>query len=238
MKRRPLGLSTRAIHGDLRTRADWTPVAAPLQQSSTFTNPVGSSAEVLYTRYGNNPNQVAIARRLALLEGAEAAIFVASGMGAIALAHLAVLRPGDHLVSSKLIYGGVRRLFTEEFGRLGIEVTFVDPFESRDWKRAMRKTTRAVFLETPTNPLLRVVDLPPADEEIESEVVHPPGQKRPGILEERLHSCQGREPTLVPRERHDDQDHVGDCEEARNHHREDRCRPACPRQEHERQPRR
>jgi cystathionine beta-lyase/cystathionine gamma-synthase len=161
VKRRPLGLSTRAIHGDLRTRADWTPVATPLHQSSTFTNPVGSSGEVLYTRYGNNPNQLAIARRLALLEGAEAAIFVASGMGAIALAHLAVLRPGDHLVSSKLIYGGVRRLFTEEFGRLGIEVSFVNPLESRDWKRAMRKTTRAVFVETPTNPLLRVVDLEP-----------------------------------------------------------------------------
>ncbi|HUL03008.1 MAG TPA: PLP-dependent aspartate aminotransferase family protein [Gemmatimonadales bacterium] len=161
MKRRPLGLSTRAIHGELRTRADWTPVATPLNQSSTFTNPVGSSAEVLYTRYGNNPNQLAIAQRLALLEGAEAAIFVASGMGAIALAHLAVLRPGDHLVSSKLIYGGVRRLFTEEFGRLGIEVSFVNPLESRDWKRAMRKTTRAVFVETPTNPLIRVVDLEP-----------------------------------------------------------------------------
>src|SRR4030095_8599304 len=115
---------------------------------STFTNPVGSSAEVLYTRYGNNPNQLAIARRLALLEGAESAIFVASGMGAIALAHLAVLRPGDHLVSSKLIYGGVRRLFMEEFGRLGIEVSFVNPLESRDWKRAMRTTPRAAVLET------------------------------------------------------------------------------------------
>ena len=161
MKRRPLGPSTRAIHGDVRTRPDWTPVATPLHQSSTFTNPIGSSAEVLYTRYGNNPNQVAIAQRLALLEGAEAAIFVASGMGAIALAHLAVLRPGDHLVSSKLIYGGVRRLFMEEFGRLGIEVSFVNPLESRDWKRAMRKTTRAIFVETPTNPLIRVVDLEP-----------------------------------------------------------------------------
>lgn len=116
---------------------------------------------MLYTRYGNNPNQVAIARRLALLEGAEAALFVASGMGAIALAHLAVLRPGDHLVSSAWIYGGVTRLFTEEFGRLGIEVTFVNPTHSRDWKRAIRKNTRAVFLEAITNPLLRVVDPEP-----------------------------------------------------------------------------
>ena len=161
MKRRRLGLSTRAIHGDPKARADWTAVAPPLYQSSTFTNPVGSNAEVIYTRYGNNPNQVDIGRRLALLEGADAALFVASGMGAAALAHLAVLRPGDHLLSSEWIYGGVSRLFREEFGRLGIEVSFVNPTQSRTWKRAMRKTTRAVFLETPTNPLMRVIDLEP-----------------------------------------------------------------------------
>jgi cystathionine beta-lyase/cystathionine gamma-synthase len=161
VKRRRLGLSTRAIHGDPKARPDWTAVAPPLYQSSTFTNPIGSSAEVLYTRYGNNPNQVDIGRRLALLEGAEAALFVASGMGATALAHLAVLRPGDHLISSEWIYGGVHRLFSEEFGRLGIDVTFVNPTQHRAWKRGMRKTTRAVFVETPTNPLLRVIDLEP-----------------------------------------------------------------------------
>ena len=161
MKRRPLGLSTRAIHGAAEPRPDWSPVATAIHQSSTFTNPVGSTQEVLYTRYGNNPNQVAIAKRLALLEGAEAALFVASGMGATALAHLAVLRPGDHLISSEWIYGGVQRLFTQEFGRFGIEVTFVDPLRSRAWKEALRKNTRALFVETPTNPLLRVVDLEP-----------------------------------------------------------------------------
>src|SRR5581483_912609 len=155
------GLSTRAVHGDLAKRSEWAPIADPIYQSSTFTNPIGSSAEVLYTRYGNNPNQIAIAKRLAALEGAEAAVFVASGMGAAALAHLAVLRPGDHLVSSDWIYGGVRRLFRQEFGRLGIEVTFVSPVETRNWKRALRPNTRAIFVETPTNPLMRVLDLEP-----------------------------------------------------------------------------
>ncbi len=161
MTRRRLGLSTRAIHGDPEPRPDWTPISQPVYQSSTFTNPIGSNAEVLYTRYGNNPNQVQIGRRLAQLEGAEAALFVASGMGATALAHLAVLRPGDHLISSEWIYGGVQRLFTQEFGRFGIEVTFVDPLRSRAWKEALRENTRALFVETPTNPLLRVVDLEP-----------------------------------------------------------------------------
>jgi len=161
VKRRRLGLSTRAIHGDPKARPDWTAVAPPLFQSATFTNPVGSSAEVLYTRYGNNPNQVDIGKKLALLEGADAALFLASGMGATALAHLAVLRPGDHLLASEWIYGGVHRLFREEFGKLGIDVSFVNPTQARSWKRAMRKTTRGVFLETPTNPLLRVIDLEP-----------------------------------------------------------------------------
>lgn len=161
MTHRRLGLSTRAIHGDPAQRPDWTPISRPIHQSATFTNPVGSSAEVLYTRYGNNPNQVAIGQRLARLEGAEAALFVASGMGATALAHLAVLRPGDHLITSEWIYGGVHRLFAEEFGRFGIEVTFVDPLRSRAWKEALRTNTRALFVETPTNPLMRVIDLEP-----------------------------------------------------------------------------
>jgi len=157
----PLGLSTRAIHGSFEARPDGTPVAPVLAQSATFTHPIGGTRETLYARYGNNPNQLAIARRLANLEGAESALFTSSGMGAIALAHLAVLRPGDHLLSSAWIYGGVHRLFTQEFGRFGIEVTFVQPTQARAWKRALRKNTRALFLESPTNPLLRVLDVEP-----------------------------------------------------------------------------
>jgi cystathionine beta-lyase/cystathionine gamma-synthase len=158
--RRP-GLSTLAIHGMPRRRPDWAPVVPPLVQSSTFTNPVGSPDDVLYTRYGNTPTQVQLARKYALLEGAEEAIFVASGMGATALAHLAVLRPGDHLVSSSWIYGGTRRLFDEELVRLGIDVTFVNPEQHRLWRRSVRKNTRAIFVETPTNPTMRVLDLVP-----------------------------------------------------------------------------
>ena len=160
MKRR-YGLSTLAIHGDPHRRPDWTPVVPPVMQSSTFTNPVGSAEEVMYSRYGNNPNQVALGKKYALLEGTEAAVFVASGMAATALAHLAVLRPGDHLVTSSWIYGGTKRLFDEEFGRLGIDVTYVNPDQPRLWRRSVRKSTRAIFVETPTNPLMRVLDLTP-----------------------------------------------------------------------------
>ncbi|HJR50462.1 MAG TPA: PLP-dependent transferase [Gemmatimonadales bacterium] len=161
MSPRRLGLSTLAIHGLPRRRPDWTAVAPSVVQSSTFTNPVGSEDEVLYARYGNTPTQVALARKYALLEGAEEAIFLGSGMAATALAHLAVLRAGDHLVSSSWIYGGTRRLFAEELTRLGMEVTFVDPSQPRLWRRSVRKTTRAIFVESPTNPVMRVLDLVP-----------------------------------------------------------------------------
>ena len=159
--KRKLGPSTVAIHGQPARRTDWTPVVAPLYQSSTFTNPVGSGEEVMYSRYGNNPNQLTLAARYAELEGAEAAIFVASGMAATALAHLAVLRPGDHLLASSWIYGGTRRLFDEEFGRFGIEVSYVPPDQPRQWRRMVRKSTRAIFVETPTNPTMRILDLTP-----------------------------------------------------------------------------
>jgi cystathionine beta-lyase/cystathionine gamma-synthase len=158
MKRHALGPSTCAIHGKRERRIEGEPITTPIVQSSTFINPVGGSGEVLYTRYGNNPNQVELAKRLAALEGAEAAIFVGSGMGATALAHLTVLRPGDHLLASKWLYGGTQDLFTDEFERLGISVSFADVL-SDSWHGQIRKNTRAVFVETPTNPLVRVVDI-------------------------------------------------------------------------------
>jgi cystathionine beta-lyase/cystathionine gamma-synthase len=82
-------------------------------------------------------------------------------MGATALAHLAVLRPGDHLISSSWIYGGTRQLFDEELSRHGIDITYVTPDQPRLWRKSVRKATRALFVETPTNPLMRVIDLGP-----------------------------------------------------------------------------
>ncbi len=154
------GLSTIAIHGRPHRGEDWAPAVTPIYQTSTFRNPMGSDEEVLYTRYGNNPNQVEIARKYALLEGAERAIFLSSGMAATAMAHLAVLRPGDHLVSSRWIYGGTRALFDSEFVRHGIEITYVDPDRPRDWRKAVRENTRAVFVEALTNPTMRVINVP------------------------------------------------------------------------------
>ncbi|HET6577249.1 MAG TPA: PLP-dependent aspartate aminotransferase family protein [Gemmatimonadales bacterium] len=161
MSARRAGPSTTAVHGVPHRRPDWAPVSPAIQQSSTFVSPVGSDQDIVYSRYGNNPNQIAVARKYALLEGSEDAIFLSSGMGATSLAHLAVLRPGDHLVSSSWIYGGTRQLFDEELGRFGIDITYVTPDHPRLWRKSVRKRTRAIFVETPTNPLMRVVDLAP-----------------------------------------------------------------------------
>jgi cystathionine beta-lyase/cystathionine gamma-synthase len=158
-KTRPQGVSTVAVHGGSEKGDADTPVVTPLYQSVNFIQEVGTAEGLRYPRYGNLPNAEIVARRVAMLEGAEAAIVLASGMGATACALLALLRPGDHLLASSWIYGGTHRLFTQEFEAMGIGVTLVDPTESRGWRRRLRKETRAIFVETPVNPTCRVLDL-------------------------------------------------------------------------------
>src|SRR5690349_3645716 len=154
-------LATLALHaGDDQHDAD-TPVVSPLYQSVNFNQAVGTSEGLRYPRYGNAPNAEIVQRRVAALEGAEAAVLLGSGMGATACALLALLRPGDHLLASAWIYGGTQRLFEREFVTFGIDVTLLDPTETRVWRRKMRKETRAIFLESPVNPTCRVLDLRP-----------------------------------------------------------------------------
>jgi len=160
-KTRSIDLATLAIHAGTETRAADTPVVHPLFQSVNFIQEIGTAEGLRYPRYGNSPNAELVQRRIAALEGAEAAVLLGSGMGAIACGLLALLRPGDHLVASSWMYGGATELLTKEFATLGIDVSFVDPFEPRVWRRTLRKQTRAVFLETPTNPACRVIDLRP-----------------------------------------------------------------------------
>jgi cystathionine beta-lyase/cystathionine gamma-synthase len=129
----------------------------PIYQSATFFTDPEPTGEVRYTRYGTNPNHEALAERLAGLEGAEAAIALASGNAAMALSLLVCLQSGDHLVASRSLYGGTLRLLGRELPRLGIDVTLVDPDD--DWNRQMRSSTRALLMEVPVNPTMRVPDL-------------------------------------------------------------------------------
>jgi cystathionine beta-lyase/cystathionine gamma-synthase len=150
---------TIAIHGSAEHRLVGTPLATPIMQSVNFVQEQGTDEEVMYPRYGNTPNVQLLERRLAMLEGAEAAVLLASGMGATACAMMALLRPGDHLLISSWIYGGTHRLFQEELTALGIDVSMVNPMAPRAWRRQVRNTTRAIFVESPVNPTCRVLDL-------------------------------------------------------------------------------
>jgi cystathionine beta-lyase len=134
-------------------------VSSPLVQSVNYAQETGTSEGLLYTRYGNTPNAMIVQKRMAMLEGAESALVLSSGMGATACSMLALLRPGDHLISSAWIYGGTRKLFTEDLIGMGIEVSFVNPMEPRGWRKALRKNTRVIFLESPVNPTCRVIEL-------------------------------------------------------------------------------
>ncbi len=163
MKRHPgpNRLATTVVHGGSETPLVGAPVVQPLVQSVNFIQEFGTGDGLRYPRYGNSPNAEVVQKRLALLEGADAALVLASGMGATACALLALLRPGDHLLASAWLYGGTRRLLSQEFAMMGIDVTLVDPMESRGWRKRLRKHTRAIFVETPVNPTCRVLDLAP-----------------------------------------------------------------------------
>src|SRR5688572_3669531 len=151
-KTRPQGISTVAVHGGSEKRDADAPVVTPLFQTVNFVQEIGTAEGLRYPRYGNTPNSELVQRRLALLEGAEAGIVLGSGMGATACALMALLRPGDHMLASKWIYGGTHRLLLQEFATLGINVTLVDPMETRGWRRRIKKETRVIFVESPVNP--------------------------------------------------------------------------------------
>ncbi len=154
------GPSTRAVHAGGPARRAGGPVTNAIYQTSTFFSERDGEGEVLYSRYGNGPNNRVLEERLAALEGAGDAVAVGSGMAAMVCALLANLAAGDHVLATRSIYGGTRRLLETELSRLGIETTFAD-FFSPGWEDGFRPTTKVVIGEIPSNPLMRVMDLRP-----------------------------------------------------------------------------
>jgi len=121
----------------------------------------GKEEGFIYTRI-NNPTVDKLEKRLASLEGAEAGLAASSGMSAIALLAMHLCEHGGHLVASNRLYGGVFHLFRDRLPALGISVTFVEnPHDPKEWESALRPNTRLIFLETPSNPLIEVIDLAP-----------------------------------------------------------------------------
>ena len=157
------GLATHAVHAGGPAVRPGRPVVAPIVRSSTFhwSGP-GDGVDLRYSRYGNNPNQRSVAAKIAALEGTESALALASGMAAISMTLLAVAEAGDQVVASRHLYGATHALLAAELPRRGIATTFVDPGDPAAWQAALTPATRAVLIELPTNPTLRVFDIGPA----------------------------------------------------------------------------
>ena len=159
------GFATRAVHaGHLKGEEGAT--VTPIFQTAAFS--FASSDEAfrrfqlgegyVYTRYGN-PTVRSVEEKIASLEEAEDAILCSSGMSAILVALLSLLKSGDHIISEESIYGGTYALFQEILPRMGIEVCFTDTLNEGKMKELLRPKTRVLFLESPGNPLLKVLPL-------------------------------------------------------------------------------
>ena len=135
-------------------------VAMPIFQTAMFEYAGESSYDDLrYIRLNNTPNHVALHAKLATLENAEAALVTASGMAAISAALLTVLQAGDHLLAQQCLYGGTHGLLTADFAAFGLSFDFIDGDDPGSWRKKLRPNTKAIYLETMSNPRLDVADL-------------------------------------------------------------------------------
>ena len=112
-----------------------------------------------YPRYSSTPNQEFLSKKIAALEGAEDAMIFGSGMAAISTSLLAFLNSGDHIILQNDIYGGTRNLVEAQFNRYGIEYSFTKGLEVEHFEEKIKKNTKAIYIETPSNPLLKIVSI-------------------------------------------------------------------------------
>lgn len=159
------GIESKLIHAGEPEPLICGAVSSPIFQSSTFEYSGTSDYHQLkYIRLNNTPNHEILHAKLAALEGGEAALVTGSGMGAISATLLSVLAPGGHLLAQECLYGGTHDLLREDFPRLGIEVDFIDPDDPESWRERLRHSTRAIYVESISNPLVQVPDLAAAAE--------------------------------------------------------------------------
>lgn len=158
---------TRAIHAGEKPDPATGALATPIYQTATFAYPSAEHAARLYayevegfhySRWGN-PTVAALEAKMADLEGGEAALATASGMAAVTTALLSVAKSGDHIVAAESLYGGTHHFFSHEAPRLGLEVTLVDATQIENLEAAIRADTVALYIESPANPTLKLVDI-------------------------------------------------------------------------------
>src|SRR5919108_2820575 len=160
-------LATQGVRaGQLRTQFNEHAEALFLTSSFVFGNAAQAAARFtggeegfVYSRF-TNPTVSMFQDRLAALEGAESCVATASGMAAILASAMVHLKSGDHLVCSNAVFGATIQLFNNVLARFGIETTYVSPTKVDEWRNAVRKNTRLFFLETPSNPLTEISDIP------------------------------------------------------------------------------
>ncbi len=157
MKSEKLGLNTICTHiGEVKDE-QFKGAVSPLFMSSSYAY---EDVEVKrYPRYFNTPNQEALCRKIARLEKCEAGLIFGSGMAAVSTAMLAFLHKGDHVVLPQTLYGGTYNFVVEEFHKFGIEYSFAEGFSEADFSEKIQKNTKVLFVETPSNPLMRITDL-------------------------------------------------------------------------------
>ena len=158
--RPPQRIETKLVHaGDPDPRIDGA-VILPIFQTAQFLYEGESQYDDLrYIRLNNTPNHVVLARKIASLENAEDALVTASGMAAITTSLLSVLKAGDHLLAQNTLYGGTHDFISGELANFGIGHTFIDGDDPGSWASKLRPETRAIYVESMTNPLLQVADL-------------------------------------------------------------------------------
>jgi len=155
---------TEAVRGGTDLSKKNGPLSTPIYQTSTFEvtdneqQLRATHTDQFYTRYGN-PTHTVAESAIADLEGTDAALLFASGMSAVTTTLLSLLKSGDHVVAQRDIYGGVTKFLSSWLPKLGIETTFVDTVEYEQHARAIKPNTKMLYLESPTNPTVRVVDL-------------------------------------------------------------------------------
>jgi len=153
-------LETKLIHaGEPEPRFSGA-VCIPIFQSAMFEFAGETSYHDLkYIRLNNTPNHTVLHKKLASLENAEAALVTASGMAAISTTLLSILSSGDHFLAQECLYGGTHDLVTKDLPELGISCDLIDGEDPRSWEDKLRPNTKAIYVETMTNPLLQIADL-------------------------------------------------------------------------------
>lgn len=163
----PSGFNTTAIHAGARKDIQYGALATPIYSTSTFefdsaeqggARFAGQEQGYIYSRLGN-PTVAVLEEKLAALENAEAALAVSSGIGAVTTALWTALKAGDHVVADETLYGCTFAFLNHGISRFGVDVSFVDTSDLAAVKAALRPNTRVMYLETPANPNLKIVDL-------------------------------------------------------------------------------